>query len=389
MKKNTIFIFIILLTISCLSGCSSNKQKTNSTNDTISEKIEQGDSNLVKDKNEHYPTTPTNVPVINLNEDNTKNKSGIEKVDVTDLKALQVNSFAYINEAGHVVIKNTKDKSEQTIISDGFVYDYDFNYKDNKITYIVGRDEDFTNTNAVIYDVNSKQRDVLVANTGIKAIGWSPSGKYIALTQGAGPGNGLVRIYDVLNKTWIKVPTEKGDGFEATDFKWNPSEDILALVMLIYPNPPSPIGNVGESFSVSVYYPKKDNSIKNIAKGSNDYGYDIVHWIDSKTLSIRKNNYKEPNDIEYYKANINNGSIVKVLQNKDEPLIERIPKEAYLYQMSLSSDGKLLLYSYGGVAFYPKGEMYLWDIEKQTKELICLGGLPKWIINNTVRAEGN
>lgn len=311
----------------------------------------------------------------------------VEKVNIADLTALQNNSFSYINKDGHLIIRNTKDGSEQVIISDGFVYDYDFNYKENKIAYIVGRDKDFTNTNAVVYDISAKQRNVIVANTGIKAVGWSPGGKYLALTEGAGPGIGFVRIYDVNNKTWLKVPSEKGDGFKAIDFEWNPSADILALEMLYYPKPESPV-DAGESFGMSAYFPEKGNSIKTIVEGTSDYGYDKFQWIDNETLSIRKNNYDKIDSMEYYKANINNGSIVKVPENKSDPLYEKIPKEAYSYDRSLSPDGKLLLYSYGGGGLDPTGEIYLWDIEKQTKNLVCQGRLPKWIVNNTARASG-
>ena len=358
MKKYIIFIFIILFMLSCFSGCTSKDNQS----------------------------TPIDAPITGDNGDNIKYKDTIEKVNIADLNTLQNDYFAYINKDGHLIIRNTKDGSEQFIISDGFVYDYDFNYKDNKIAYIIGMDTDFINVNAVIYDINSKQRDVIVANTGIKAIGWSPSGKYIALTQGAGPGCGLVKIYDAKNKTWLNVPSEKGDGFDAIDFEWNPSIDILALEMLIHPDPPSPVGD-GESFSMFVYFPEKNNSIKSIVEGSSNFGYDKFQWIDNETLSIRKNNYDKSNDVEYYKANINNGSIVKVLENERNSLTQMIPQEAYLYDKSLSSDGKLLLYSYGGGSLDPTGDIYLWDIIKQTKELICQGRLPKWIVNYTVRAE--
>jgi WD40 repeat protein len=310
----------------------------------------------------------------------------VESVNAFDLTTLRRGSFSYINRDGNLLISNITDENEQMIIYDGFVYDYDFNYKENKIAYIVGRDrEDFIHTNAVIYDIDSNQRNVIVANTGIKSVGWSPSGKYLALTQGAGPGNGLVRIYDIKSKAWLKVPYKKGNGFQALSFKWNPSMDILALEILYYPEPGSPVDS-GESFGISVYFPEKSNSIKTIVEGTGDYGYDKFQWIDNKTLSMRKWDYKA-NNMEYYKANIDDGSIVKIPENEIDPVFEKIPKEAYLFDRSLSSDTKLLLYSYGGGSLVPKGKIYLWDIEKQTKSLICHGRLPKWIENNTAKAE--
>lgn len=364
MKKCTILILIMALTLSCFSGCSSNGQKENPTEITSSEKNEQVSSSSHNDENQ---------------QNESKDKNIIEKVNIDDLTALQNNCFTYINAEGHLIIHNIKDGSEQVIISDGFVNDYDLNFKDNKIIYIVRRDTYFLTTDAVIYDFNTKLRDVISSNTQINTIKWSPSRKYIALTEGLGPGCGHVRIYDVKSKTWLKVPSKKGDGFEAMDFKWNPSEDIIALEMVIHPEPPSPVG-AGESFSISVYYPEKNNSIKGIANGSSDYGYDKFQWIDNKTLSIRKSIYNKVNGIEYYKANINNGKVVKVPKNESDPLIQKIPEEAYLFDRSLSSDDNLLLYSIKAGLESP-GDIYLWNIEKQTKELLCHGWIPKWIVN--------
>lgn len=374
MKKYLIPVLIILLTISCFSGCNSNNQKKNLNNGASSQKTEQGKSNPDNEKSQQQQAESANTS------SGDSDENAMEKVDATDLNALQSNSFAYINKNGYLVIRNMNDKSEKTIISNGFVYDYGFNYKDNKITYIIGRDTDFTKTNAVIYDVNLKQRDVIIKNTGIKAISWSPSGKYIALTEGAGPGSGFVRIYNVKNKTWLKVPSQKGDGFEAIDFRWNTSSDILALEMLIYPKPESPVDG-GESFSLSVYFPEKNNSIKNIVQGNSNYGYDKFQWIDNETLSIRKNNYDKEGSLEYYKVNINSGNITKVPEDKSDPLIGKIPKDAFLFDKSLSSDSKLLLYSSGGGSLDPTGEISLWDMENQTQKLICHGRLPKWIVN--------
>lgn len=380
MKKYLVPVLVILLALSCFSGCNSSNQKTNQDNGTNLQKTEQGNSNSPNAKNQQQPAAPTNTPSPASNEDNA-----VEKVDITDLNAIQNNSFAYIDENGYLDIKSMDDKSVKTIISGGYIYDYDFNYTYNKIAYIIGKDTDFTNTNAVIYDVNSKQRDVILANTGIKSISWSPSGKYIALTQGAGPGSGFVKIYNIKNKTWLKVPSKKGDGFDAIDFKWNSSADILALEMLIYPNPPTSVDN-GESFSMSVYFPEKGNLLKSIAQGSSNYGYDKFQWVDNETLSIRKNNYDKENGMEYYKADTNDASLVKIAEDKSDPLIGKIPEEAFLYDKSLSPDGKQLLYSSGG-DLDQSAEIYLWDMERQSKDLVCKGRSPKWIAGNIAKTE--
>lgn len=329
--------------------------------------------NIKKDE----PVKPEVKPAASVPENTVKplsdSKDGkVSDNEVTELKIIENETFAYVDENGNLKMRRFKSNDVSTLISEEKVYTYEFNLKDGLVAYISGR---LTKDSSVaIYNLKTKSKRVIENDEtqSARAVSWSSNGNYIAVDYGTGP-EGSTKIYDVKNSKWIEVI----DGLTA-GFMWSPDGNAIAIDLPEEVNPPLEFGS-GCSVSAAVLLPGK-GSIKVIMKGTSDYGVYITKWMDSKNLIIEKVVYSDGAKSRYYSVDISNNAVKEVKKNEIGQIEKAtiLPDEVESVINSVSPDGKLVLYT-----FYDnklsKNKVMLWDIEKQQKTEICIGDAPTWI----------
>lgn len=112
-------------------------------------------------------------------------------------------TFSYIFE-DKLMIKNTEDGTEQTLIGSGASFVYDFNLKDGLLAYATyGSSED----KIIIYNLKTKEKKIVQSIwSSPREIKWSTDRKYIVVDFGTGVIGGT-KVYDIAKDSWIDIDT--------------------------------------------------------------------------------------------------------------------------------------------------------------------------------------
>lgn len=329
-------------------------------------------------KQNPVPDNPKNTQSDEKKADST---TAVPKTDEKkpEFKITEGDTFAYIDSKGMLMFKNINDGLEQAVINREGVLAYDFNLKNNLLAFIASTDKDSPGGKAYIYNMNTKSVQELDSGDGARRVTWSSSSKYLTVDHGTS-ASGFTRVYDIVNKKWLDMPSEQKTGIMCSDYEWSPGADILALVVQEPVSKPTPIEE-GDSRSIAVLYPGRNGGYRVIAKGTESFGYFITKWADANNIYAVKQFYEDIDKNEYYKININDGTMTKAAKEAavsaggEASLPDDVNNSIY----SVSPNGKLVLYSMYDAGFNG-WKVMLWDIDKKTAKEICKGSFPQWVL---------
>ena len=286
------------------------------------------------------------------------------KIAVEDNK-----TFSYIFE-DKLMLKNTEDGSEQTLIGKGASFVYDFNIKDGFLAYATyGSSED----KIIIYNLKTKYKKVVQSiRSSPREIKWSPDRKYIVVDFGTGV-IGDTKVYDVAKDSWISI------GAHTSGFVLSPFNNTIALAVTEKVEPETPMEK-GQSLSIATFSPDERNSLHTLVKGTSDFYYRPIEWIDKTTIAIAKKYFSEGKDPSYYKLNIENGDLEEIQKSDINFFKEHddLPPEASNVLVNVSPNKKLVLYSVYDEAM-KKSKIRLWDREKKSITDFPAGSDARWV----------
>jgi WD40 repeat protein len=257
-------------------------------------------------------------------------------------------SFTYLDDSGNLHLYSYKKSSDSMLLKGENLENYDFNANNNCVAYV-------SNGNIVIQDLQNKtNKTIYSSKSSAKKISWSPDGRYLAANFGL---TGYVQIYDSKNDSWIKI--ENG----TSSFIWSPDSSKLAVGLV-----QNYSGN--NSVTTSLILLNKENTIKTLIKGSEDFCTEPFYWESENNLVIRKSASGAKEYSKYLVTNINDGSISEANPNLPDKFCNEIPEFSY--------DRKYVLYE--SYDYNEKStKIYIYNTEDKTYKYICQGKVPKWI----------